>query len=292
MPNKLEPIETTGGWIDGHLVELMFDREQMKTAFVVKYPDGLLEICMNVIIKGREYIPQHLDDLLTKNIVLLPMKLGKSCSLSELRLSIWSFLDKYFDFKGDEFNDRQCNIYVLNSWIYDNHKRTPYLWVTGNYGSGKTRLLDTVGCICYRPMRFNVRSTASAILRSLDLYHGTLLLDEVDYYKSSYLSNEIEIINNILSAGTYKGNILSLEMDLDGEIAQEGIYNVYGPKVITTLKEFNDQPFKSRFLKINLGDGKLSPRIPQILPDKFWQEAEEVRNLLLAYRMANAKEIK
>jgi CheY-like chemotaxis protein len=70
---------------------------------------------------------------------------------------------------------------VLFSWIYDDFNELPYLRVIGDAGSGKTRFLLTVGSLCYKPIFASGASTVSPLFRALDIFRGTLLIDEGDF---------------------------------------------------------------------------------------------------------------
>jgi hypothetical protein len=282
-----EPIETAGGWIRGHLVELLYDRTQRKTSFVVRYPDGKIKARYNVVIEGKKYVPLYPDSMLTEDVVLLPTRLEKLRPTSELVTIVRRHLNVYFDFGSDEFFERLCAYYVMFSWVYDGFSTLPYIRALGDTGTGKSRLLDTVGNVCYRPVRITGASSASSIFRILHLYHGTLVLDEADFPKS----DEAALIAKILNIGNQKHRPLLRVSDAGGGKWTVEAYDVYGPKIIGTRKGFQDRAIESRCLTKETGGGVPHPRIPLELPDPlFWQQAEEIRNLLLAYRMATAQE--
>ena len=71
--------------------------------------------------------------------------------------------------------------YVLLSWVYDAFQELPYLRVRGDFGSGKTRALLTIGSLCYKPMFASGASTVSPLFRILDAFRGTLVMDESDF---------------------------------------------------------------------------------------------------------------
>jgi hypothetical protein len=284
--DKSEPIETAGGWIRGHLVELLYDRQTMKTSFVVRYPDGKIEARHNIIIEGKKYIPIYPDSLLTRDVVLLPTRLEALRPTVELVGIIRAHLNRYFDFGSDEFFERLCAYYVMFSWVYDGFTTVPYIRALGDTGTGKSRLLDTVGNVCYRPIRITGGSSASSIFRTLDLYHGTLVLDEADFAKS----DEATTIAKVLNGGNQKNRPLLRMMEAGNGKWSVQAFDVYGPKVIGTRKGFGDRAIESRCLTKETGGGVPHPRIPLELPRVFWQQAEEIRNLLLAYRMATAQE--
>jgi hypothetical protein len=76
----------------------------------------------------------------------------------------------------------------------------------------------------------------------------------------------------------------------DGSFAPVS-FNVYGPKIIATRKEFKDQALESRCLTEHM-DGKVRGGIPVNLTPAFWEEARFIRNKLLWWRLLNYHEVK
>ena len=59
---------------------------------------------------------------------------------------------------------------MLLSWVYDAFNEVPYLRLRGDFGSGKTRFLLTVGALCNKPIFASGASTVSPIFHTLDAY--------------------------------------------------------------------------------------------------------------------------
>ena len=62
-------------------------------------------------------------------------------------------------------------------------------------------------------------------------------------------------------------------------------YNVFGPKVIATRKEFNDYAIKSRCLTMDMVPMVPHPSIPQSLPPEKELQDLHLRNLWTTFRM-------
>ena len=86
--------------------------------------------------------------------------------------------------------------YVLLSWVYDAFSELPYLRFRGDYGTGKTRALLTVGAITYKPFFASGASTVSPIFHTLDTFRGTLIFDEADFRFSDEKAELVKILNN------------------------------------------------------------------------------------------------
>lgn len=281
-----EPIFTAGGWIQKHLVELLYDHERMRTAFCVRYPDGRIdEWAEKVMIEGKKYVPIQPNSTLKKKVVLLPKEMGESLQEHELLDVVRNHIHKYFDFGSDSFFEELSPLYVLFTYLYDAFMEVSYLRGLGDYGTGKTRFLKTVGKICYRPVYMSGGSSAATIYSLLDLYHGTLVLNEADFGDS----DESSIIAKILNGGTEKDEGIT-RMRGSMEKMDVEAFNVFGPKVIVTRKSFNDRAIESRCLTMDMVPFIPHPRIQQSLPPEFDVEAMEIRNLLTTFRMHHAQE--
>jgi hypothetical protein len=278
-----EATEFAGGVLGDfqsqHFVELLYDPEELQTRFAVRYPDGRIEETGELSIDGMRYIPVYPNALILKNAVLLPSHLRPVRSTAELVGIIRMFIHRYLDV--DEFYERLASYYVLFSWLYDCFQLVPYLRALGDYGTGKTRLLQVVGAVCYRPMFTGGASTTSPIFRMLDKYRGTLILDEADFGRS----DEAQDIIKILNTGYMKGVPVLRSVDRGQQGFDIEAYEVYGPKILGTRKRFQDRATESRCLTKEMGGGVPRFDIPIVLPREFWEQAREIRNLLLGYRM-------
>ena len=70
--------------------------------------------------------------------------------------------------------------YVLLTWVYNRFSSIPYLRVIGDYGSGKTRLLQVLN-ICYKSIIASGNASEAPIFRLIDRYGGTLIIDEAEF---------------------------------------------------------------------------------------------------------------
>lgn len=275
-------VELVGGCIEDHLVELLYDPEAGITKFAVRYPDGRMGITDHIDLDNRRYIPIWPNVIIQKSAVLLPSELPALRSTTELVTIIRQFIHRYVDIDG--FYEKLATYYTLFTWVYDSFQVVPYLRALGDYGTGKTRLIQVVGAICYRPMFTAGASTVSPIFRMLDKYKGTLIMDEADFARSDESADIIKIFNT----GYMSGMPLLRAVDRGGSQGFDiDAYEVFGPKLIATRKKFFDKATESRCLTKEMGGGVPRVDIPLVLPREFWDQARSVRNLLLAYRMKN-----
>lgn len=271
-------------WLQKHLVEITYDPEKFRTGFVVRFPDGHVEEKDRLIIEGTTYVPKYVNNMILRGAVLLPSEYTPPADEREVIASIRAHIHKYLEV--DDFFENLATYYVLFSWVYDGFEVLPYLRALGDYGTGKTRMLQTVGSICYRPIFTAGATTTSPIFRLLDQWHGTLCLDEADFGKS----DESQDIIKILNTGYMKNMPVLRSVDRGTAGFDVEAFDVYGPKVIGTRKRFMDPATESRCLTKEMGAGMVRMDIPIVLPKAFWGEALEIRNMLLGYRMQRAVE--
>jgi hypothetical protein len=268
---------------DSSLVELLYRREEHRTLFAVcrnglvheedrvELPDGKLLI---------PYSPEN--NLITHRAILLPSSTSEYQAAPLLEALVRGFIHRYVDLPPDF--EEVASWYVLFSWRFDDFTDLPYLRVQGDYGSGKSRFLKTVGSICYRPIFASGASTVSPLFRILDSIGGTLVLDEGDFRFSDEKADIVKILNNGNSTGF---PVLRTESTPQGEFNPRA-FNVFGPKLIATRGPFEDPALESRCITHRMDAGRVREGIPTNLLPEFHDQALAIRNQLLMYRMREA----
>lgn len=266
---------------DGGIVEMLLKDD--RASFILAQ-GGTLEECERVTLpNGRILIPYSPENnLLTHKVVLLPSKVEKYDSHEALFAEIRAFIHRYVDVTTPF--ELAATSYALLSWLYDDVPELPYLRARGNFGSGKSRLLTTIGSICNKPIFASGASTVSPLFRMLDAIEGTLILDEADFRASDERSEIVKILNNGMSKGF---PVLRSELNSQKEFNPRA-FTVYGPKIIATRHAFEDEALESRCLTEQMGRRDVRPDIPISLPESFHEEARHLRNQLLAFRLQDA----
>ncbi|MGH9895001.1 MAG: hypothetical protein ACREA0_24075, partial [bacterium] len=179
--------------------------------------------------------------------------------------------------------EKITSYYALFTWVHDGFNELPYIRFRGDYGTGKSRALLTVGSLSYKPIFASGASTVSPIFRMLDAFRGTLVIDEGDFRVSDEKAELVKILNN----GNAKGfPVLRAEATGKGEFNPRA-YTVFGPKIVATRGFFEDRALESRFLTEEMGQHRLRNDIPINLPDSYRDEARRLRNKLLLFRFRN-----
>ncbi len=267
---------------EGRLVEMVFDPVEQRTQFVL-WQNGSWRF--EPVVRtpaGERLIPYSAhNNLIKKEVVLFPSEPCDYGSEADLVSEIQTFIHRYVDV-SPRF-ERIASYYVLFSWLYDGFAELPYLRLRGDYGSGKTRFLLTVGSLCYKPIFASGATSTSAIFRMLDCFGGTLIIDEGDFRYSDEKSDLIKIFNN----GNQKGMpVIKTEMSGTREFNPRA-FEVFSPKILASRGSFDDKALESRFLTEESGGRKLRRDIPISLPPIYKDEARNLRNKLLLYRFRN-----
>ena len=262
------------------MAEAVYKAEEKETHFAIYRDDRSITYEKSVKVHGGEILPPDpKSDVVSKGVVLFPVRAEEYGSDDELRREVQEFIHAYVDI-SPQF-EQIATDYVFLTWMFDRFDELPYLRVRGDYGSGKSRFLFTAGSICYRPILTGGATTPSPIFRILDGMRGTLLLDEADFR----FSDEKADIVKILNIGYQKGAVV-LRSEGRGTFEVKA-YNPYGPKIVATRQNFNDQALESRFLVEDMGREKLREDIPVRLNDRFRENALVLRNKLLMWRFHN-----
>lgn len=270
---------------DGELVEMVYDPVERRTQFVCGTADAWGYEESVALSQSERLVPYSPTNNLVKHrVVLFPSEPAEYGDTAALVARIRDFVRRHVEL-SEEF-ELIATYYVLFSWVYDAFHEVPYVRVRGGYGSGKTRFLLTVGSLCRLPIFASAASTVSPIFRLVDAFRGTLILDEGDFRYSDEKSEIVKILNN----GNARGfPVLRTEVSPKKEFDPRA-YHVFGPKIVATRGFFQDRALESRCVTEDMRGGSLRSDIPLNLDDGFHDEAKEIRNQLLLYRLRHFKD--
>jgi hypothetical protein len=280
MPDEKRKRPCAGAVLpDGRVVELVYRSDDGTTGFVVGKGDEWKEM-ESVEVAGETLVPfSPQNNLLVHRVVLLPSEPLEYGSEEELRAEVAAFIHRYVDLPP-EFTALACE-YVVFTWLYDLFNEVPYLRVRGDFGSGKSQFLLTIGSLCYLPIFASGASTMSPLFRIMDVFRGTLILDEGDFRASDEKAEVVKMLNNGHARGF---PVLRTEQTAAKELNPRA-FHVYGPKILATRGFFDDRALESRCISEVLGGRSLRNDIPLNLSDDFKDEALLLRNKLLLYRI-------
>ncbi|QGT99296.1 hypothetical protein SYNTR_0703 [Candidatus Syntrophocurvum alkaliphilum] len=238
--------------------------------------------------KGLKYINQ----LQPKSEVIKPI-IGEEVELGALKMpsgatdygntqqlinDIEVHIYKYLDL-SDNFR-KFAAYYVLLSWLYDRFRTIPYLRAIGDTGVGKSRFLDVIGGLCYKPISASGCVTPAPMYRLIRRWAGTLIIDEADLKNSDEYSEIVTILN--CGFETNRPVIRSTKDNPD----KVQFLPTYGPKILATRRRFQDAALEARCLTEIMTETARDD-IPVVLGKEFYQEEENLRNKLLLFRLNN-----
>jgi len=269
---------------DGRIVEMLYDPKEKETRFAV-FKEGELSYEKNITLKsGVTLVPYSpRNNLIKNNTVLFPSEVEDYGTEADLLGEIKSFIHRYVDLSP--LYEKIATYYALFSWIYDDFNELPYLRVIGDAGSGKTRFLLIVGSLCYKPIFASGASTVSPLFRIIDIFKGTLIIDEGDFRMSDEKSEVVKILNN----GNAQGFPILRSEPTPGREREFNprSYSVFGPKIIATRGFFEDKALETRCITEEMGQRKLRNDIPINLNDEYKAEAQKLRGKLAMFRFRN-----
>ena len=286
MTDKEKTIEVSKIVYEGNLYEQYYNPETKESGFVGLSNDKteiITHDCLeDPFCPNIKYLPIR-DELLEKGAVILPTKPIEYGTEEQLDLEIECFLKTWLDVTPEFL--QKATWYVRLSWIVDKLHTIPYLRALGDYGTGKTRFLDVIGGICYKPMFVGGAVKAAPIYRIVDLWRGTTIFDEFTLHKSDEKEDIIQILNN----GYEQGKCV-LRCDTNN-VEKVRAFDPFGAKILASRQVFEDKALESRCIT-EIMKSTIRHDIPCFLTNDFFKKRTELQNKLLMYRLRNINDIK
>lgn len=262
---------------------ILYEQVDTKKGYKFAYLDnGIVKYTEEISQDGITYVP-CIDEEVIKRAVLFCSDVQDYGSIQDLIKRIDAFILKWLDIS--DLDRMFYAYYVLQTWVYENFHTIGYARALGDTGTGKTRFLDVVGGLCYKPIFTNGAIGAAPIFRIMDKHHGTLIIDEANFGKS----DETQAIMTILNSGWEQGKpVLRCDKEHPEKI---NTFNPFGAKVLGTRKRFTDSALEARCYTVTLTQTDRAD-IPANLDDSFFAERLEITNRLLLFRLRNIDKIK
>lgn len=273
-------IEETSFYLDGdNIYEEICDENNLCKFLYLN--DGMPKV-VNEIEVGDKIIKPIKNDAVLTGAVKLPTGAEEYGTTQDLIKDIREHLHKYLDI--DSQYENFASWYVLLSWVYDKFRTLNYLRALGDTGTGKSRFLNVIGGLCYKPMKIGGAVTPAPIYRMIRVWQGSLIIDEADF-KESDEKNEVV---TILNCGFEKNNpIVRCDKDDPNNLL---FFDPFGPKIMSTRQRFRDKALESRCLTHTMGETNRKD-IPDTLLEDFYEEQRVLRNKLLMFRLKNYNKI-
>ena len=179
---------------DGRLYEEIYNPETGEASFVY-YDDqsDTIKQVPYVDVDNIKYLPV-VDKFVKIKAIILPTEAAPYKSEEILLDDIQSHIHKYLDISVD---DELISTWTIPTyWLYDKlNIMIPYLRALGDTGCGKSRYLDVMGGLSYKPMMVGGSVTPAILYRAAERWHGTMIIDEADWKHTDEYSEVIKIIN-------------------------------------------------------------------------------------------------
>lgn len=239
---------------------------------------GMIEKIPNFLYKNKEYRPIT-NQIFEKNIILLPTGIEEYGTTNDLIKQIKKFFSNYFE--PPKFFDNFLPYLCLFYWVYEKFPFIPYAHFVGRTATGKTTAMEVFGSICYKPIDVSSSITMASMFRIATEWGGTLLIDEFDQGVEGYRA-----MVAFLKSGVSDRSVLRTEGDKKREVIP---YLIKSPKVFTSENPVTTAGLQSRTITIKMEKNKR--KIPLYRLGGFHEEAKEIRNKLLLWRMRNLGKI-
>jgi hypothetical protein len=253
----------------------VYDAKSCKTSYFGQ--DGV-----PIVGSATRLVPLD-DEGIHKGVILFPSKSEPYGSKAELVEEVRNFLRREVQMPSDDA-ETLIVYYILYTWLYDRVPVAPYLRISGDYGSGKSRVTDAISCLTYRTLRADGFSSGATVFRTLNLLGGgTLNLDEFDL-RARRESDQDKM--DILRGGFLRGRPIMRIGEVNGKRVTE-YFDCFGPKVLNGREAFPDAALESRCFKIVMPSGvKIKGTGLKHIADeqRMLADALRIRNKLLRFR--------
>ncbi len=261
-----------------HLYEEILPEGATKAVFLAyKKETGEIEEKASVTYGEVNIMPIFSAEI-TERAVTLPSGVEEYGDTVKLVGDITTFVKRYVDMPESDLEFAAW--YIIMTWVYDKLEVLSYLRFLGDSGTGKSRGLDVIGRICYKPIMVAGAVTPAPIYRLIRKFRGTLILEEADFRDSTEKSEVVTILNSGFELGR---PVIRCSADNPNVLE---ILPCFGPKVFATRFRFNDVALESRCFTITMEETDRDDIFP-ILGKTFRKEAAIIRNKLLLWRLRN-----
>ena len=244
--------------------------------------------------KGRQiiYVPPF-NDSLKKGLVIVPSDATET-TFKEVFEEIDKFATSSYDPCGQDALVKLLTRISVGSWFMDRFvadqmfdiagsgKFAPIIPIRGPSQSGKNRLAFVLRMLSYRPYFEMSTYRIPSLFRPLDLWQGTLVLDEADFANTNEKSELVHFLN-CRATGT------PLSRQSPNNPSNTDTFNNFGLTILTQRRPFDDNATESR--AIPYYSETSDKRLPVVETDEMLKQGLELQNKLLFLRMKFYKQV-
>jgi hypothetical protein len=177
--------------------------------------------------------------------------------------------------------------WVLMTYAYPALAAIPFLYLAGPAGSGKSRTMDVIARMVFRPLMTS-NASAATIFRTRHAHGGTLLFDEAERLRDTRSPDVCEVLS-ILLAGYRRGGSAT-RMEPHGDSYRATSFDCYGPVVLGCIRGLPGA-LSSRCITVKMmRASKTDPQSCRFLDDMPEQESR-VRDALHCWALEQAHRV-
>jgi len=232
------------------------------------------------------YVPVD-NSALRKGLVILPSE-PKETTFKEVFDKIDSFALRCYDAVGQEPYVKLLTSVAASSWFIDRFvanqtfdiagagKFAPIIPIRGPSESGKNRLAFVLRLLSYRPYFEMSTYRVPSLYRPLDLWGGTLVLDEADFANTNEKSELIHFLNCRATGTPISRQDATNPRETD-------VFANFGLTILTQRRAFDDNATESRCLPYY--SEKTDRKLPTVETDDMLKEGLELQNMMFYLRL-------
>jgi hypothetical protein len=275
------------------IAEEIWNRKDAPQYLVYHFKEDTFEILKEIPAgetnaKGQNiiYVPVY-NDSLKKGLIIVPTGYS-GITFRELFEEIDKFALLSYDPCGQDALVKLLTRISVGSWFLDRFvsdpvfdiagsgKFAPIIPIRGPSQSGKNRLAFVLRLLSYRPYFEMSTYRIPSLFRPLDLWQGTLVLDEADFANTNEKSELVHFLN-CRATGT------PLSRQSPNNPSNTDTFNNFGLTILTQRRPFDDNATESR--AIPFYSETSDKRLPVIETDEMLKQGLELQNKLLYLRM-------
>jgi hypothetical protein len=238
------------------------------------------------------YMPVE-NEALRKGLIIVPRE-AKEATWKEVLEEADSFANACYDPCGKEVFVKLLERVACGSWFLDRFvgdplleiagvgKFAPIIPIRGPTQSGKNRLAFVLRMLSYRPYFEMSTYRVPSLYRPLDLWQGTLVLDEADMANTTERSEFIHFLN-CRATGT------PISRQDPQNPKRTHVFCNFGLTILTQRKQFDDNATESRCLPF-YGEAT-DKQLPTVETDDMLKMGLELQDKLLWLRMKFYREV-
>jgi hypothetical protein len=219
----------------GVLFELARDPQDSARTVFLQWKDGNAVVLRSIERGDQVFIPPDLESKTFPGLSL-PNRLLPCGEPAEMLAELAVAISKFVVLRPDQL--KVVTAFVLATWFPDCFEAAPFLWVVGPLGSGKSKLLRFLSCVCRRGLvAGDIRG--GSLYKLMDVWHPTLLMDEFEAAGSGANTELLRMLRASSSPGV--------------PTVRNGVgFSTYGLKAFSSRQPLSDAALLSRGLIISM----------------------------------------